>query len=102
LSEFLSSYNGPSFKGTVSTSLATGINFIGPIYLEPPDAGTIGTSPPLLVYGLTISYTEKVTVTFPVTVDLDLANGVQIVNAASDCGRVGIEAVLGISHSKIM
>jgi uncharacterized repeat protein (TIGR01451 family) len=52
----------------ISDPLAEGLQFAGPLVLEPAGSGAAGTAPPDLVTGLTIEGGERVTVTLPVTV----------------------------------
>jgi uncharacterized repeat protein (TIGR01451 family) len=60
---------GPRIAGlTVRDELPAGIDFVGPITLFPPSAGTVGTTPPELVTNLTLAAYQQVTVTFPVRV----------------------------------
>jgi VCBS repeat-containing protein len=59
------------------------LNFLGPISLETGKSGTTGSMPPTLASGLAISYTDRVTVTFPVTVSYGLISGTQLINTAA-------------------
>jgi uncharacterized repeat protein (TIGR01451 family) len=68
--------------GVVSDALPAGLNIAGPINLEPPLSGTVGSTPPLLVTGLTIGASEKVTITIPVSISFGLARGTVITNTA--------------------
>jgi len=70
-------------NGLISDTLPAGLNFLGPITLQPAAAGTVGAAPPTLASGLTISSGQRVTVTFPVTVSYGLAAGTQLANTAS-------------------
>jgi uncharacterized repeat protein (TIGR01451 family) len=80
--------------GSLSDNLPVGLNYLGPISLEPSGAGTVGSYPPALASNLIISYTKKVTVTFPVTIDFGLASGTQIVNISSFTSNEVIAPVL--------
>jgi uncharacterized repeat protein (TIGR01451 family) len=68
--------------GVVSDALPAGLNIAGPINLEPPLSGTVGSTPPLLVTELTIGASEKVTITIPVSISFGLARGTVITNTA--------------------
>jgi uncharacterized repeat protein (TIGR01451 family) len=47
---------GPGLTGgLISDTLPSDLNFLGPITLDPPDAGMIGTTPPTLAHSLVIS-----------------------------------------------
>jgi uncharacterized repeat protein (TIGR01451 family) len=67
----------------ISDTLPAGLHFVGPITLEPSDVGVVGTALPLLASGLTISPGQRITVTFPVTLDLALGQSVAIANTAA-------------------
>ena len=69
--------------GLLSDTLPAGLNFLGPITLEPSGAGEAGTSLPTLASGLTISNSQRITVTFPVTVSWGLAAGTSLTNTAT-------------------
>ena len=69
--------------GLLSDTLPVGLNFLGPITLEPAGAGNVGTAPPTLASGLTISNGQHITVTFPVTVSSGLAAGTLLTNTAA-------------------
>jgi uncharacterized repeat protein (TIGR01451 family)/CSLREA domain-containing protein len=49
---------------TLSDLLPAGLEFLGPVTIEPPGAGQTGTLP-LLAYGITLAPSQAVTVTFP-------------------------------------
>ena len=66
----------------VSDTLPVGLSLAGPTVIDPPGAGTPGT-PPTLVSDLTISAGQRITVTFPVTVDTGVASGTVITNTAA-------------------
>jgi len=73
--------NGDAVNGIISDTLpTTGINFVGPITLDPASAGTIGSAP-LIVTNLTITNGQSVTVTIPYSVAKTVA-GIDIVNTA--------------------
>ncbi len=67
----------------ISDTLPAGLNFLGPITLEPAGAGAVGAAPPTLASGLTISSSQRVTVTFPVTVSYGLIAGTPLINTAT-------------------
>jgi uncharacterized repeat protein (TIGR01451 family) len=69
--------------GIVSDTLPAGLNFVGPITLDPPSAGTPGTAPPTLASGLTLGPGDAVTITLPVTIGQDLEYGTAIKNTAA-------------------
>ncbi|MDY0020413.1 MAG: Ig-like domain-containing protein, partial [Anaerolineae bacterium] len=64
--------------GSLSDFLPAGLHFVGPAVLEPPDAGTLGSSAtlPFLATDLTLAHGERITLTFPVTLGTGLAGGV--------------------------
>ena len=68
--------------GLISGALPAGLNFLGPVTLEPAGAGVTG-APPNLVSDLTLGAGQQVTVTFPVTVSFGLANGAQLTYTAA-------------------
>jgi uncharacterized repeat protein (TIGR01451 family) len=70
-------------SGLISDTLPSGLNFVGPITLQPSDAGTVGTALPTLASSLSISSGEEVTITFPVTVSLGLTAGTQLTNSVA-------------------
>ena len=70
-------------NGLLSDTLPAGLNFLGPITLEPAGAGNVGTAPPTLASGLTISSGQRITVAFPVTVSWGLAAGTLLTNTAT-------------------
>lgn len=69
----------------VSDPLSPGLYFVGPIVLNPQNAGILGNSGtlPALVSNLTITAGEQIRLTFPVTISKDLAGGQIISNTAS-------------------
>lgn len=67
---------------TLSDNLSASLTFAGPISLDPAGAGTIGT-PPHIVTNLTVTAGQRITVTLPVTVNLNLNPGAQITNTAT-------------------
>jgi uncharacterized repeat protein (TIGR01451 family) len=73
---------GDATNAVVSDTLPSGLTFAGPVTLDPPGSGIVGT-PPLLASGLTITAGERITLTFPVTVNTGLAVGTLITNTAS-------------------
>ena len=70
-------------NGLLSDTLPAGLNFLGPITLEPTGAGSVGTAPPTMASSLTISNSQRITVTFPVTVSYGIAAGTLLTNTAS-------------------
>jgi len=74
-------------SAVISDSLPAGITFLGPITLDPPQAdASLTQSPkslPTLASSVTITDGERITLTFPVTVDNHLAAGTVITNTAS-------------------
>jgi uncharacterized repeat protein (TIGR01451 family) len=52
-------------SGLVSATLPEGLALIGPVTIEPADAGTVGTLP-ALAHGLVITPLQAITITFPV------------------------------------
>ncbi len=69
--------------GLISDTLPLGLNFMGPIRLDPQDAGSPGFTPPMLATGLAVSESQQVKITFPVSVSFGLAGGVELVNIAA-------------------
>ena len=68
--------------GLISGALPAGLNFLGPVTLEPAGAGVTGASPNLAA-DLTLGAGQQVTVTFPVTVSFGLTNGAQLTYTAA-------------------
>jgi uncharacterized repeat protein (TIGR01451 family) len=68
--------------GIISDVLPAELNFIGPIELEPAGAGNVGSLPPVLVSDLTLTPTQTVTLTFPVSIAQNLPKGTKITNIA--------------------
>jgi uncharacterized repeat protein (TIGR01451 family) len=66
-------------NAVISDSLPPELEFAGPITLDPAGAGTVGSTPPILVSDLTITGGTSITVTFPVTV----VGGTVITNTAA-------------------
>ncbi len=62
-------------EAVVSDPLHSALSFAGPITLDPPGAGTPGTAPPILASDLTIMVGERITLTFPVTLNTSLTGG---------------------------
>jgi uncharacterized repeat protein (TIGR01451 family) len=72
----------------VSDALPAELTFTGPVTLEPPGAGTVGT-PPNLVTDATITSGGAIIVTFPATINTGLPAGTLITNTASaNCSEV--------------
>ena len=75
---------GPGFTGgLISDTMPAHLDFVGPITLDPPDAGIAGTMPPTLAHSLVISANQRVTVTFSVSVAWGLVEGTVITNTAT-------------------
>jgi uncharacterized repeat protein (TIGR01451 family) len=51
---------------TILDAMPSGVQFVGPVTLYPPDAGIVGSAPPELVTSLVISAHQGIIVTFPV------------------------------------
>jgi uncharacterized repeat protein (TIGR01451 family) len=84
----ISNTGGAATGVLVSDTLPTDVSFAGPVTLDPPGAGTTG-APPLLVTDATITAAGRITVTFPLTVNLYLAPDTLITNtAAVSCTEV--------------
>ncbi len=69
--------------GWLSDTLPASLLFAGPITLIPPDAGNIGTTPPMLVYDLSLAPHQLITVTFPVTVSISTPLSTIITNTVA-------------------
>lgn len=71
----------------VSDTLPTGLTFAGPVTLDPPQAGaSVAQSAnelPIIANGLTMSPGTSITLTVPVTVNIDLTPGTLITNIAA-------------------
>jgi uncharacterized repeat protein (TIGR01451 family)/CSLREA domain-containing protein len=87
--------NTPLMNAVLSDTLPAGITFAGPIVLDPPGSGTVGTIPPLLAYDLTTAPGEVVTVTFPVTVETGLPASTTITNTAVLTNTEGMSPLMG-------
>ena len=68
--------------GLIFDNLPTRLSFQGPITLEPPSSGTVGSAPPTLVSNLTILPEQQITVTLPVSISYGLTAGTLITNTA--------------------
>lgn len=70
---------------SISDSLPPGLYFLGPITLNPPGAGTVGNvgTLPIMASNLSLGAGEKITLTFPVTVGIDLLADQVITNSAT-------------------
>ncbi len=69
-------------NATLTDALPTSLTFVGPITLDPPGAGTIG-SLPTLVSGVTLFPGQSVTVTLPVSVNSDVTHGMPITHTVT-------------------
>jgi uncharacterized repeat protein (TIGR01451 family) len=78
----ISNSGGDATVAVVSDTLPAELSLAGPVTLEPPEAGTVG-SPPVLVSDATITAGGGITLTFPVKVNAHLAAGTVITNTAS-------------------
>ncbi len=69
----------------VSDSLPSGLNFVGPITVDPLGAGIPGNlnTLPILVDDLTVAAGKNITITFPVTIDNGLTVGQIITNTVA-------------------
>jgi uncharacterized repeat protein (TIGR01451 family) len=67
-------------NGLISDTLPTGLNFVGPITLEPVESGSVGSALPTLAYSLVISANQTIIVTFPVSVSYGLTGGSILTN----------------------
>lgn len=65
----------------ISDALPAGLEFVGPIRLDPPTAGNVGMAPPILVTNLVMNPGEAVTITLPVVVSGGASAGI-VTNAA--------------------
>jgi uncharacterized repeat protein (TIGR01451 family) len=78
---------GDATNAVVSDTLPGGLTFAGPVTLVPPQPGAIlaGSAGdlPTLASGLTITVGQRITLTFPVTVNVGLAGGTVLTNTAS-------------------
>jgi uncharacterized repeat protein (TIGR01451 family) len=85
----ISNSGGADATGAVvSDVLPAELTFIGPVTLDPPGAGTVGT-PPTLVTDATITAAGSIVVTFPASVNTCLPAGTLITNtAAVSCSQV--------------
>jgi uncharacterized repeat protein (TIGR01451 family) len=73
---------------TVSDALPSELTFVGPVTLDPPGAGTVGTPPNLVTDG-TISPGGAIIVTFPASINTGLSAGTLITNtSAVHCSEV--------------
>jgi uncharacterized repeat protein (TIGR01451 family) len=74
-------YGSNLTNAVISNTMPAGVNFVGPIELDPSGAGIVGITPPTLASSLTIASGENITVTFPVTVSA--LTGTIIINSAA-------------------
>jgi uncharacterized repeat protein (TIGR01451 family) len=81
--------------GFISDTLPVGLTLAGPIVLDPPTAGVVGT-PPILVTDLTVPSGGEVRVSFPVTVSYDLPVGTVITNTASVTSSEAVASATGM------
>jgi uncharacterized repeat protein (TIGR01451 family) len=69
--------------GRVSDPLPAALQFLGPITLEPPEAGTVGVAPPILASEITMPPGETITVSVPCSVRIEATPGTIITNSAA-------------------
>jgi uncharacterized repeat protein (TIGR01451 family) len=67
----------------VLDTLPAQVSFVGPVILDPPGTSLPGPTLPVLASGLTITSGDRITLTFPVSINEGLAAGTTIVNTAS-------------------
>jgi len=84
---------GDATGATISDTLPTGLAFVGPATLDPPQPGATlaqDTSDlPELASGVTVTAGERITLTFPVAVNIGLTVGTVITNVATvTCGEI--------------
>ncbi len=91
-------------NAVVSDSLPAGLTFVGPVTLEPAEAGVIIGPLPTLASNLTIPAGTSVTLTFPVTVNTGSSPGTIITNTVtisaseSISGNVEVQAIITVAH----
>jgi uncharacterized repeat protein (TIGR01451 family) len=70
---------------TISDTLPAELKFLGPISLKPADAGNVGdvNTLPIVASDLNITAGHRITVSFPVKLELQVTNGQPITNTAS-------------------
>lgn len=73
---------GPATNARLATTLPSGLTLAGPITLNPPSAGTIGTLPNAIT-GLTLNAGQSATVAIPVVVNWGQAAGTLITHTAT-------------------
>lgn len=66
----------------ITDTLPAELTFVGPITLDPPGAGTPGSSLPNLATDVTLEAGKTITLTFPVSVERGLPGGAAITNTA--------------------
>jgi uncharacterized repeat protein (TIGR01451 family) len=83
------SNTGPGLNNIIiSDTLTDGLNYIGPILVETPITVTVGTEPPILAT-VSISSSQRITVTLPVSVSYGLSANSELVNTARAEGILG-------------
>jgi uncharacterized repeat protein (TIGR01451 family) len=70
-------------EAIISDMLPAGLLLARPIELEPPEAGVVGTAPPILITDLTIYPEQVITVSLPVTVGTGITLGTTVTNLAA-------------------
>ncbi|MFC1879165.1 choice-of-anchor Q domain-containing protein [Chloroflexota bacterium] len=76
-------YHSDTVTGAIiSETMPAGLNFIGPVTLDPPESGMGGLADPFLVTDMEIIAGQIVTVTFPVSISYGLPGDTQILNTA--------------------
>ena len=75
---------GSATGAVVSDTLDPRLEFLGPVTLDPPGAGTPGSAPPTLVSGLTVVAGQSVTITFRAIIsETGVVSGTVILNTAA-------------------
>lgn len=73
--------------GLISDTLPTGLSFVGPVTLSPPQSQAIlaqdASDLPTLASNLIITTGQSITLTFPAIIDLNVAAGTEIINTAA-------------------
>jgi spore coat protein U-like protein len=72
---------GPGISnGTIAGEMSEEFNILGPLVLNPPNAGMVGLGPPILAHSMIISATQVATLTMNTQVALGLAAGIELFN----------------------
>jgi uncharacterized repeat protein (TIGR01451 family) len=86
-------------QALISDTMPAGINFVGPVRLDPPGAELPAPILPTLASSLTITQHQAITLTFPVTVSTGLAEGTRISNTAA---ITSLEVVAPVTGTRIV